>query len=100
MLGVKKAPQALYTRRVFIGTIPIDIAAPKMMMTSYLEEVTTPKTSKVEFVKPSASSTPTIVSRTLQIREATPPPVLGKGWSILPSRSQSQSDLTSEGVRS
>jgi len=68
-------------------------------MTSYSEEKTAPKTPKVKFIKPAASSTLTMVPRTLQVIEATPPPVPAKGRRILPSRSQSQSDLTSEGVR-
>jgi len=44
--GVKKAPKAQSTRRIFIGSIPIDILIAEVMMTSYSEEVTTPKTAK------------------------------------------------------
>jgi len=73
--GVKKAPKAQSTRRIFIGSVPIDIPIVEVMMTSYSEEVTTPKTAKVKFVKPSTSSTPVMVPRTLQVKEATPPPV-------------------------
>jgi len=98
--GVKKAPQAQPIRRIFIGNIPIDIPIAEVIMTSYLEEVTTAKTAKVKFVKHSNSSTPIMVLRTLQVREATPPPVPIKGRKILPSRSQSQSDLTSNGLES
>jgi len=54
--GVKNAPQAQSTRRIFIGNIPIDILIAKVMMIFYLEEVTTPKTVKVKFIKPSTSS--------------------------------------------
>jgi len=60
-LGVKKAPQVHSTRQIFIKTIPIDIPIAEIMMTSYLEERTMPKTSKVKFVKPSTSSTPTMI---------------------------------------
>jgi len=70
------------------------------MLTSYSEEVLTPKTAKVKFVKPSTSSTPIMVFRTLQVREATRPPVPIKDSKILPSRSQSQSDLTLNEVES
>jgi len=70
------------------------------MMTSYSEEVTAPKTRKVKFVRPSTSSIPTVVPRTLQVREATSTPVPSKGRRILPSRSQSQSDSTSNGAES
>jgi len=47
--GVKKAPKAQSTRRIFIGSIPIDIPIAEVMMTSYSEEVTTPKAVKVKF---------------------------------------------------
>jgi len=59
--GAKKASQAQSTRRIFIGSIPIDIPIVEVMMTSYSDEVTTPKTAKVKFVKPSTSSTPIMV---------------------------------------
>jgi len=98
--GVKKAPQARFTRRVFIGTIPLNIPVAKVMMISYSEQVIAPKISKAKFVKHSAPSTPTIVPRSLQVRKVTPPPVLAKCRRILPSRSQSKSDLTSKGVGS
>ena len=98
--GVKKAPQAQCIRRIFIRNIPIDIPVVKVMMTSCSEEVTTPKIAKVKFVKPSTSSTPIMVFRTLQVREATRPPVPIKDSKILPSRSQSQSDLTLNEVES
>jgi len=38
--GSKKTPQVHPTRRIFIGTIPIDISIAEIMMTSYLEEGT------------------------------------------------------------
>ena len=63
--GVKKAPKAQSTKRIFIGSVPIDIPIAEVMMTSYSEEVTTPKAAKVKFVKPSTSSTPVMVPRTL-----------------------------------
>jgi len=87
-------------RHIIIGIIPIDIPIAEVIITFYSEEVTTSKTPKVKFIKPSASSIPTMVPRTLQVREATPSLVPAKGRRILPSRSQSQSDLISEGVRS
>jgi len=71
-----------------------------VMMTPYSEEVTAPKTPKVKFIRPSASSTPTMVPRTLQVREATSTPVSTKGRRILSSRSHSQSDSTSNRVNS
>ena len=73
--GVKKDSKAQSTRRIFIGSVPIDIPIVEVMMTSYSEEVTTPKATKVKFVKPSTSSTPVMVPRTLQVKETTPPPV-------------------------
>jgi len=69
-------------------------------MTSYSKEVTTPKTAKVKFVKPSTSSTPIMVPKSLQVRETTRPPVPIKGRKTLPSKAQSQSDITSTGVES
>jgi len=90
--GVKKTPKVQSTRRNFIGSIPIDIPIAEGMMTSYSEEVTMPKTAKVKFVKPSTSSTPVMVPRTLQVKKATPPPVPIKSRKILSSRAQSQSD--------
>jgi len=98
--GVKNAPKAQSTRRIFMGSIPIDIPIAEVMMTSYSEEVTTPKTAKVKFVKPSTSSSPVMVLRTLQVKEATHPPVPTKSRKILPSRAQSQSNLTSNGAES
>jgi len=64
-------------------------------MASYLEGEIAPKTPKVKFVKPLVSSTPTMVPRSVQVMEATPPRGPAKGRRILPPRSQSQSDLTS-----
>jgi len=96
--GVKKPPKAQSTRRIFNESIPIDIPIAKVMMTSYSEEVTTPKITKVKFVKPSTSSTPIMVPKTLQVKEASPPPVPIKSRKILPSRAQIQSDLTSNGA--
>jgi len=84
---VKKAPQVHPTRRIFFGTIPIDIPIAEIMMTSYAEEVITPKIPKVKFIRPLVSSTPTVVPGTLQVREATSMPVPLKGKRILPSRS-------------
>jgi len=98
--GVKKAPKAQSTRRIFVRSIPIDIPIAEVMMTSYSEEVTTPKTAKVKFVKSSTSSTPVMVPRTLQFKEATPPPVPMKSRKILPSGAQSQSDLNSNRAES
>jgi len=63
--GVKKAPKAQSTKRMFIGSVHINIPIVEVMMTSYSEEVTTPKAAKVKFVKPSTSSTPVMVPRTL-----------------------------------
>jgi len=63
--GVKTAPKAQSTRRIFIRSVPIDIPIAEVMMTSYSEEVTTPKAAKVKFVKISTSSTPVMVPRTL-----------------------------------
>ena len=85
--GIKNAPQVQPPRRIFFGTIPIDILVAEVMMTSYSEEVTATKTPKVKFVRPSASSTPTVVPGTLQVREATSTPIPSKGKRILPSRS-------------
>jgi len=96
--GVKKVPQAQSIRRIFIGYILIDILVAEVMMTSCLEDVTTPIIAKVKFIKPSTTSIPPMVLRTLQIRESTPSPVPIKGKKILHSRTQSQSDLTSNGV--
>ena len=59
--GAKKAHRAQSTRMIFIGNIPIDIPIAEVMMTSYSEEVTTPKTAKVKFVKHLTSSTPVMV---------------------------------------
>ena len=70
------------------------------MMTSYSEEVTTPKTVKVKFIKPSTLSTPIMVPRTLQAKKATHPLVPIKDRKILPSKSQRKSDLTSKGRES
>jgi len=98
--GVKNALQVWPTRRIFLGTIPIDIPAAELMVTSYSEGITAPKTLKVKFVKPSASSIPTVVPETLQVRETTSAPVPLKGKRILPFRSQSQSDSTSNGAES
>jgi len=98
--GVKKAPQVFPTRWIFIGTIPVDIPAAEVMMTSYSEEETMPKTAKVKFVKPSTSSTSTMGPRLLQITTTTPPQSLIKGRRILPCRPKNQSDLTSEGIKS
>jgi len=71
-----------------------------IMITFYSEEVTAPKTPQVKFVRPSASSIPTVVPRTLQLREATSTPIPSNGRRISPSGSQSQSDLTSNGAES
>ena len=98
--GVRKASQSHSTRRIFIETIRIDILVAKVMMTSYSEEEITPKTSKVKFIKPSTSSTRTMVPRPLQVREVTPPSVPTKRRRILRFSSQSQSDVTSCGVES
>jgi len=87
--GVKKAPKAQSTRRIFIGSIPIDIPIAEVMMTSYSEEVIAPKTAKVKFVKPSTSSTSIMVPRTLQVKEATSHPVPIKSRKILSSKAQS-----------
>jgi len=76
-------------RWIFFETIPIDIPVAEVMMTSYSEEVTAPKTLKVKFVRPSASSTPTRLPKPLQVREASSTPVPSKRRRILPSRSQS-----------
>jgi len=76
--GAKKAFQAQSTRRIFIRKIPIDIPVVQVMITSYSEEATTPKIVKVKFVKPSTSSTPIMVPRTLQVKKATAPPVAHK----------------------
>jgi len=58
-------------------------------MTSYSEEEMTPKTLRVKFVKLSASSTPIMVPRPLQVMEATRHQGLTKDRWILPLRSQS-----------
>jgi len=68
--GVKKDSKAQSTRRIFIGSVPIDIPVVEVMITSDSEEVTTPKAAKVQFIKPSTSSTPIMVPRTLQVKEA------------------------------
>ena len=96
----KKAPQAQSTRRIFIGSTPIDIPVVEVMMTSYSEEVTTLKIAKVKFVKPSTSSTPIMAPKTVQVKEAAPLPIPIKGKTISSSKSQSQSDLTSNGAES
>jgi len=98
--GVKKAPKAQSTRRIFIGSVPISIPVVEVMMTSYSDEVTTPKAAKVKFVKPLTSSTPVMVPRTLQVKETTPPPVPIRSRKILSSKAQSQSDLTSDEAKS
>ena len=69
-------------------------------MASYSEEETVPKTPKLKFIKPSTSSTPTMVPRPLQVNGATLPRVPTKDRRVLPPKSQSQNDLTSEGVES
>jgi len=94
--GVKKAPQVRSMRWIFIGTIPIDILIAEVMMASYSEEETVPKTPKLKFIKPSTSSTPTMVPRPLQIDKATLHRVLTKDRRVLPPKSWSQSDLTSK----
>jgi len=48
--GVKKTLQVRPTRQILIGTIPVDIPVAEVMVTSYSEEVTAPKTLKVKFV--------------------------------------------------
>jgi len=63
--GVKKAPQVHLIRWIFIGTIPIDIPIAEVMMTSYSKEKIAPKTPKVKLIKPLASSTRTIASRSV-----------------------------------
>jgi len=72
----------------------------EVMMTSYSEEVPTPKTPRVEFVKPSTSSTSTRVPGTLQVRDVALPLAPTKGRRILHFKSQSLSDVTSRGVGS
>jgi len=98
--GVKKAPQVCPRRRIFIETIPVDIPVAEVMMTSYSEEEIIPKTTKVKFVKPSTSSTSTMVPRLLQVTTTTPPQSLITGRRILPPRPQNQSDLTPKGIES
>ena len=44
-------------------TIPIDIPIAQVMMISYSEDETTPKTLKVKFIKLSTLSTPIMVPR-------------------------------------
>jgi len=97
--GVKKA-QASPTRWILIGTIRIDIPVAEVMMTPYSDVEIIPKTAKVEFVKPSTSSTSTMVPRLLQVTTTTPPQSPTKGRRILPPRPQKQSDLTFEGIKS
>jgi len=97
---LKRLSKFIPKRWIFFRTIPIDIPVAAVMMTSYSEEVRTLKTSKVKFVRTSTSSTSNVVPRTLQVREATFTPVPSKDRRILPSRSQSQSDSTSNGTES
>jgi len=85
-------------RRIFIETIPIDIPIAEVMMTSYSEEGTIPKTSKIKFFKLSISSAPTIVPRPLQVDKAALPQVPIKGRSVLSPKSHNQSDLILEGI--
>ena len=85
---------------MFIGSVHINIPIVEVMMTSYSEEVTTPKAAKVKFVEPSTSSIPIMVPRALQVKETTPPPVPIRSTKILSSKAQSQSDLTSNGAKS
>jgi len=67
-----KSSSSSIHKYIFIGNIRIDIPVAEVMMTSYSEEVTTPKTTKVKFIKPSTSSIPIMVPRTLKSRRLLP----------------------------
>jgi len=69
-------------------------------MTSYLVEVTAPKTPKVKFVNPSTSSTPTGVLRPVPVKEVKSLQIPAKSKRIFLPRSYNQNELTLEGVKS